>query len=99
MNLKATKTFESELVSETAFNVTPLGKAKSTFSLLVNNEGTSGVINWEYEFIDDEEEGGEEAIGLWFEGNKVVDYDGVFELPEEAIQMLVENGYDCEDVE
>lgn len=34
-------------------------------------------------------------IGLWFEGNTLVDYDGLpGELPEEVIFMLKDMGYD-----
>lgn len=31
-------------------------------------------------------------IGLSWDGNKLVDYDGVFDLPEEVKTMLVERG-------
>ena len=31
--------------------------------------------------------------GLWFEGLKLVDYDGVFELPAEVIEQLRANGF------
>lgn len=41
---------------------------------------------------------GVEHIELWFDGKTVTGYDGVFELPQEAIQLLEENGYDCTDV-
>jgi hypothetical protein len=32
-------------------------------------------------------------IGLFFDGKKLVDYDGVFSLPREVGQMLTEDGY------
>ena len=32
-------------------------------------------------------------IGLWFEGNELSDYDGVFCLPREVGEMLKEAGY------
>jgi hypothetical protein len=32
-------------------------------------------------------------IGLWFEGNELTDYDGVFSLPREIAQMLTDAGY------
>jgi hypothetical protein len=37
-------------------------------------------------------------IGIWTEGKKVTEYDGVFELPKEAIELLEENGFDCSQV-
>ena len=47
--------------------------------------------------VCDEETGGEEwhaAGGLWFDGNKLTDYDGVFSLPICIINKLKELKYD-----
>lgn len=38
-------------------------------------------------------------IGLTFEGNKLVDYDGVFELPSEVVTMLKELHFDVSEME
>lgn len=32
--------------------------------------------------------------GLWFDGPELVDYDGVFELPKDVVDMLSGAGYD-----
>src|SRR5437016_4405675 len=32
-------------------------------------------------------------IGLWFEGKKLSDYDGIFSLPREVGEMLRDAGY------
>ena len=40
-----------------------------------------------------------EHIGIWKKGNMVVDYDGVFQLPEQAIKMLQDHGLITKDVE
>ena len=32
-------------------------------------------------------------VGLWFEGNELADYDGVFFLPREIGEMLADAGY------
>lgn len=32
-------------------------------------------------------------VGLWFEGNELSDYDGVYSLPREVGQMLTNGGY------
>ena len=32
--------------------------------------------------------------GLWFEGRELIDYDGVFELPKDVVDMLAGAGYD-----
>lgn len=34
--------------------------------------------------------------GLWFEGTKLVDYDGVFSLTDSVVNQLKEWGYDTE---
>ena len=36
--------------------------------------------------------------GLWFVGNELVDYDGIFALSQEVIDTLEENGFDVENV-
>ena len=36
--------------------------------------------------------------GLWFEGKNVVDFDGVFSLPEEVCELLEGAGYNLEEV-
>jgi hypothetical protein len=38
-------------------------------------------------------------IGIWTEGKKVVDYDGVFELCKEAVKLLNDAGFDTKEVE
>ena len=32
--------------------------------------------------------------GLWFEGNELVDYDGIYALSSEVLDTLEENGFD-----
>ena len=93
----ATKEFTTELVLERT--CTPvlenLGVYKNTMDLYIHDDKRSGLIEWTYENEDDDVV---EHIGLWFDGKTVTDYDGVFELPQEAIHLLEENGYDCTDV-
>lgn len=36
--------------------------------------------------------------GLWFEGNVLVDYDGIFALSKEVLDTLDENGFDVENI-
>jgi hypothetical protein len=38
-------------------------------------------------------------IGIWAEGTRITDYDGVFELPKQAITLLKNSGYYTGDVE
>ena len=36
--------------------------------------------------------------GLWFEGKNLVDYDGVFNLAAEIVELLENNGYNCNEL-
>lgn len=63
---------------------------------------TIGIIDDErgYFELSDVETGGEKWYadgGLWFDGKKLIDYDGVFELPEQIIDELENMSYDVLD--
>lgn len=69
-------------------------KATSTMALYLNKDDT-GFIEWEVASLDLFE-----TIGLVFEfdakGKRtLVDYDGVFSLPDRAMDLLERNGVDC----
>jgi len=70
------------------------GKYKQILSLHIDEEDNSGYIEQVTEGYDNIFD-----IGLWFEGKRVVGYDGVFVLSKEAIQLLQENGFITDDVE
>jgi hypothetical protein len=95
----ATKNFNSHLNLEYSSSPTlvPLGQAKCSMELYMSDDGNRGFIEWVYELNEDD---GEDVvdIGLWFEeGTKTLkDYDGVFSMPKQAIELLEENGFDCE---
>jgi hypothetical protein len=61
--------------------------------LFAHLDGTYG-IEWDVPTLEITE-----YIGIWHEDKRVTDYDGVFELPQEAIDLLKENGFDTTDVE
>ena len=94
MNPIATLEFEAELVRE--YSAVPhfesLGRRQQRMSLYLRDEG-HGLIEWE---AGDDGEGA--TIGLLFEGRRVVDYDGVFELPMQAVKLLEAAGYDSAEV-
>ena len=98
MNEVAKKSFKTNLVLEYSSTPIPtqLGEGDCTMTLYISEDGLEGSISWEYELEDGD--GDEVGIGLWFsEGDKVLsDYDGVFELPKEAIELLEENGYNAD---
>jgi hypothetical protein len=87
------KTFISELIREWSYGVVPIGKHKSTMTLY-----RSGIeeyfIEWDVPALDESYE-----IGLKIEGQKVVGYDGIMSLPEQAINLLKEQGFDTQEVE
>ena len=58
-----------------------------------------GAYGW-FECYDTKS-GGEDWYaegGLWFEGNTLTDYDGVFSLPDFVIDKLKEWGYDTDEM-
>ena len=89
----AEKEFVSVLTSETSMSATPtiLGKHTSTMTLYgFPDDPNYFFIEWDIPTLDEVEN-----IGIWCEdGTKELrDYDGVFELPLEAIELLQENGF------
>ena len=90
----ATLEFEAELVRE--YSAVPhakrLGRRRQRMTLYLRDEG-HGLIEWE---AGDDGEGA--TIGLLFEGRRVADYDGVFELPMQAVKLLEAAGYDAAEV-
>jgi len=81
---------------------------ENSFGVLAKQDGVEIEINIRqnkkdyasFEFYDTET-GGEAWYaegGLWFEGKELTDYDGVFELPTEIINILEKAGYDCDEM-
>ena len=92
----AEKKFTSRVRSETAYGVrADYGECENTMRLIQGKENL--LIEWtvgtEKEPIDEAE------IGIWTAGKKVIEYDGVFELPKEAIEMLNKFGLDTKEIE
>lgn len=61
---------------------------ESTMELWADNQGAPMSIEWNVPELDFYAE-----IGLEFDGQELVDYDGVFELPKEAIKLIRKAGY------
>jgi len=92
----AEKSFVSELVSETSMSpvATLLGKHKSTMTLYgYDDDPDYFFIEWDIASLETVE-----SIGIWCEDGTMIlrDYDGVFELPAQAIELLKENGFNTE---
>ena len=58
--------------------------------LFVN--GDEGTIEWIIEALDTVTH-----IGVWFTDKTLVDYDGVYEIPTQALDFLEHLGYNVED--
>ena len=86
--------FFSPINSENSFGQHNLSRnTKSLMTININPEG-KGYVLWEIDELEIEE-----GIGLWFQGNELQDYDGVFSLPSELIKYLSDQGYDMTWVE
>jgi hypothetical protein len=85
--------FTSNLNFDDGYKNHSLGTHKSTMEIWETEGGVPQMIEWD---IPDLEE--TEHIGLEIDGKLVTGYDGVFELPTEAIEMLEALGYDCSEV-
>lgn len=95
--------FKSEIISSTSFGSQSLGTANNEMELFINDDGAPNSIEWVIDYTDNKgEETGEGdvvEIGIWAKGKMITDYDGVFELPEQAIQLLKDNGFDLSEIE
>lgn len=98
MNKIAEIKFKAEIVYEYSMTPVPVsqGMAENEMVLYVSEDGESGSIDWNIEYEDGE--GESVGIGLEIEGNKIVGYDGVFEIPKEGQKLLTDNGYDLSEL-
>lgn len=85
--------FEEDLILDNGVRSTNLGKFKNRMELFLNEKTGNGYIVWNYGKKAADED--ETVIGLQFNHDKELeDYDGVYELPKEAITLIKQNGYD-----
>lgn len=90
----AERTFTSNIIREYSAGGTSLGEHESTMTLYLAKDAT-GFIEWDIPGTGDFA-----SIGLWFDVEPyqngftlaLRDYDGVFSLPTQAIEMLTDNG-------
>jgi hypothetical protein len=85
-------TFTSPIYIDNGYTNTFMGRFKNVFELFIHetdkrNKNGSAIIKWcVYNIDDDIIEN--ETIGVWFEHGKLIDYDGIFELPKQAKKIL-----------
>ena len=90
------KKFNSEVRSETAYGVrADYGMQPNVMRLV--RDGNALCIEW---YVGNEDEPIDSVeIGITTVGKKVIEYDGVFELPIEAVALLKEYGLETDEVE
>lgn len=84
--------FTSPINVDNGYVNIPQGEHESIMTLFEDVE-SSYWIDWENPVSD-------EYIGIFCkEGTRIVtDYDGVFEVPEQAIRLLERNGFNCSEI-
>lgn len=88
--------FESPINLEGSWGERNLAETtKSTMDLYLHTKSLTGYIEWDIPDLEMTE-----GIGLVFEidtkGKRtLVDYDGVFTIPDQAMDLLEKNGIDC----
>jgi len=87
----ASITFTSPINIEysTSAHSAQLGQHESTMALFASDEEGYYSIEWDIPVLEDTV-----YIGIWADEYKIVcDYDGVFQLPKEAVRLLRANGF------
>jgi hypothetical protein len=92
----ATTSFESPINREYSSsskleNLSPM--TKSTLELFEIEEGSKYMIEWDIPELEETEHIG---IFCYDTPKEVSDYDGVFEVPKEAIKLLEDNGFNVD---
>lgn len=87
-------TFISNINIDNGFTNQSIGDKQSSMELFTNDEGEPTFIEWvvnDDDFI--------ESIGIEYDEyeKEVTGYDGVFDLPKEAIQLLELSGFKVSD--
>lgn len=78
--------FTSNVNREQWGHNTSLGTFTSTMELFLDTDNKvngSGLIEWDIPELETTE-----SIGVWWADGELTDYDGVFELPEQAVELL-----------
>jgi len=97
-NILSEKWKEVEYVNyQTSFNSTKPESRTMNYEVWWDKDHENGGFE-----LYDEESGGNDYYGeggLWFSGELLTDYDGMFELPEAVVDVLKKMGANVEDFE
>ena len=89
--INKTFSFVSPINMENSFGIYNVAEETVSIIQVVINEVGVGWFEW-----DIPELGITESGGLWFDENELIEYDGVFELPEQLITFLKELNYNMD---
>ena len=94
----AEKTFRSPINKENSFTQWNVAEDTESTMTLYYYRDTTGYIEWDIPEIEETYE-----IGLTFEFDKqgkrtLTDYDGVFAIPQQALDLLQEQGVDVKEM-
>ena len=86
-------TFQSSINLDDGYRNNYLGEFTSTMELWLHDDPDTGLKSTKRNGVGAIEWNVKEAdqyvtIGIWFEHGRLVEYDGVFELPPQAIKLL-----------
>jgi len=97
--------FKTHVVTENSFGiVNDYGIVNNLMILNENiykhNWDSFGNYNIEWAVMDENNDIIDYTeIGIWTKGKNVIEYDGVFKLPKEALKLLKKNGFKTKDIE
>ncbi len=93
------KEFESNINVDDGYRNNSQGIHKSTMELFSFNNGDCIPLGYQIEWdIPSLETTVHINIEYEQTGMKVIGYDGVFEMPEQAIELLEKHGFNCEEI-
>lgn len=81
-------TFNSDISIDNGYTNNYQGKFESTMELFLDDDNKPCGIEWDVEKLQTTE-----VIGIEYWDGKVQGYDGVFELPKQAIDLLEAVGF------
>lgn len=92
-----TKPFDGKLIfhhpvnKETVYGdiIDPVSlNPENTINIVINPDG-DGYAEWKVRECELHV-----VLNLWFDANKLIDFDGAIDLPKQLIDCLIERGYD-----
>lgn len=84
--------FISPISIDNGFINSFIGEFNCSMELFTDDNKTPHSIEW---IVNDGQE--VQNIGLYFEGKSLIDYDGVFELPIQAVELINKAGFLVDD--